>query len=105
MVQSLDRIVVLCEKGVVFIGSTQEQGAWHVTVDGEVHGRAVPTWRTLFRDAYLAEMQHFVDCVREGRPPAVTGADGRAAVEMVVAVNESIRTGRPVVLRDDGEKA
>ena len=91
------RVEILCEKGVIFIGSTQQQGVWHVTVDGEAHGRAVPTWRTLFRDAYLAEMQHFVDCVRDGRPPAVTGADGRAAVEMVVAVNESIRTGRPVV--------
>ena len=92
------RVEILCERGVVFIGSARRHGVEHITIDGQVHGRAVPTWRTLFRDAYLAEMQHFVDCVRQGRQPAVGAADGRAAVAAVMAVNESIRTGQAAAL-------
>jgi predicted dehydrogenase len=50
----------------------------------------------LFKDAYLAELEHFVACVQEDRAPAVTGEDGQRAVEAVRAVNDSIRTGQPV---------
>ena len=54
------------------------------------------SWRTLFRDAYLAEMESFVASVLDDQPTKVTGADGRWAVEAVVAINESLRTGMPV---------
>ena len=36
--------------------------------------------------------------VDAGREPAVTGESGRAALEIVLAVYESSRTGRPVSL-------
>lgn len=89
------RVEVLCEKGLLLIGAVEEPGFTKVTLDGKVNGQAVKSWRTLFKDAYLAEMEHFVDCVREGQTPQVTGEDGQRAVEAVVAVNESIRTGQP----------
>jgi scyllo-inositol 2-dehydrogenase (NAD+) len=69
-----------------------------VTLDGQATRQAFKSWRTLFKDAYLAEMEHFVQCVREGGAPAVTGVDGLRAVEAVVAVNESIRSGQPTSL-------
>jgi hypothetical protein len=50
----------------------------------------------LLRDAYLAEMESFVAAVLDDQPTKVTGADGRWAVEAVVAINESLRTGLPV---------
>ena len=89
------RVEVLCEKGLLLVGAVEEPGFTKVTLDGNVNGQAVKSWRTLFKDAYLAEMEHFVECVREGRTPQVTGEDGQRAVEAVVAVNESIRTGQP----------
>jgi myo-inositol 2-dehydrogenase/D-chiro-inositol 1-dehydrogenase/scyllo-inositol 2-dehydrogenase (NAD+) len=89
------RVEVLCEKGLLLIGAVEEPGFTKVTLDGKVNGQAVKSWRTLFKDAYLAEMEHFVQCVREGKAPDVTGEDGQRAVEAVVAVNESIRTGQP----------
>jgi len=92
------RVEILCEKGVIFIGSAKQHGVEHITIEGEVRGRAVPSWRTLFREAYLAEIRHFVESAREGRPPRVTGRDGLLAVAGVVAVNESIRTGQAVTL-------
>jgi predicted dehydrogenase len=89
------RVEVLCEKGLLLLGAVEEPGFTRVTLDGHVTGQAVKSWRTLFKEAYLAEMEHFVHCVREDKIPAVTGVDGLRATEAVVAVNESIRTGQP----------
>jgi len=69
-----------------------------VTLEGDVTGRAVKTWRTLFKEAYLAEMEEFVFSVREGRDPRVTGRDGLLAARTVTAINQSIRTGAVVAL-------
>lgn len=89
------RVEVLCEKGVLFIGSIKDQGITQVTVDGRVTGRAVKGWRNLFKEAYVAEMAHFIACIREDKPPRVTGLDGLRAVEAVVAANKTLRTGVP----------
>ena len=40
----------------------------------------------------------FIDDVTAGRPPRITGADGRAAIEMTQAARLSARTGRAVDL-------
>jgi predicted dehydrogenase len=49
-------------------------------------------------ESFTGQVQDFLDCIREGRPPVVTGADGRAAVELCQAALLSGRTGRAVEL-------
>ena len=98
------RVEILCEKGVLFVGSVTQQGVTHVTVDGQVANRAVESWRYLFKDAYLAEMEHFIACVCEDRAPSVTGRDGLKAVEMVLAANRSLREGGKVELNEGTAK-
>ncbi len=49
--------------------------------------------------ALRTQLEHFADCVRTGRPPLITPTDARAAVELCVAVHQSLDTGQPVVLR------
>jgi predicted dehydrogenase len=44
------------------------------------------------------QIQDFLRAVREGRPPLVTGEDGRAVVELFTAIYRSNREGRPVTL-------
>jgi len=97
------RVEVLCERGALFLGSVADSGATKVTLDGTVARRAVKSWRTLFQDAYLAEMEHFVNCIRDDTPPRVTGQDGLRAVAAVVAANESMRLGRPVQVESFAE--
>jgi predicted dehydrogenase len=92
------RVEILCENGLLLVGHTEKQTTTRVTRDGKVLGEAVRSWRDLFKDAYLGEMQHFVDCVRGGATPRVTGNDGLEAVRAVAAINESIRTGNAVAL-------
>lgn len=51
-----------------------------------------------FGAAYRNQIRHFVECIREGRTPAVTGGDAEAAFEVSLAATRSARTGEPVAL-------
>ena len=95
------RVEILCEQGLVLVGHIAEQAATKVMVDGTVVGRAVRSWRNLFKDAYLAEMEHFLRSIERGEETEATGQDGLKAVEMVVATNASLCTGRPVEMGKD----
>jgi len=99
------RVEVLCEKGVIFIGSAVKSGCTHVKVDNvEVTGvgtgytESVWSWRSLFKDAYLAELEHLIECIEQKKTPKVTGLDGLKAVAAVVAANQALRSGQPVDL-------
>ena len=47
---------------------------------------------------FADQFQDFLDAIAEGRQPAVTGADGRAAIAMVEAAERSSQTGQAVRL-------
>ncbi|OGO20324.1 MAG: inositol 2-dehydrogenase [Chloroflexi bacterium RBG_16_48_8] len=53
-----------------------------------------------YAESYIAEMQEFVDCLREDREPSVTGVDGRVPVVMGLAAWKSYRENRPVKLSE-----
>ncbi len=46
----------------------------------------------------VRELQHFVDCVNEGKKPMSDGRDGRYAVEIVLATYKSAKEGAKVSL-------
>jgi predicted dehydrogenase len=46
-----------------------------------------------------ASIRHFVECVREGNPPLVTGRDGLEVTRVICALEESVRTRQPVEVR------
>jgi predicted dehydrogenase len=48
---------------------------------------------------HAAQLADLLAAIDEGRPPAVDGEAGRAALEIVCAVYESSRSGRTVRLR------
>jgi predicted dehydrogenase len=45
-------------------------------------------------------MKHFVECVREEKPPRVGGEDGRWAVAGVLAGTKSLLEERPVYIQE-----
>ncbi|MEZ4862341.1 MAG: inositol 2-dehydrogenase [Caldilineaceae bacterium] len=53
-----------------------------------------------YMDSYAAEMQAFLEAVRNDTPPLVTGIDGRIPVVMGLAAWRSYREGRPVRLTE-----
>jgi predicted dehydrogenase len=44
------------------------------------------------------EIEHFLDCIRNDQQPLVTGADGRAALEISLAAQRSAKEERIVAL-------
>ena len=70
----------------------QPAGEWELVYD-----------QTQFPDArdrtFQAQAQEFVDSILESRPPEITGADGRAVVEITEAAYQSSDTGTSVRLR------
>jgi predicted dehydrogenase len=92
------RAEVLGSEGVILVGELQDRAVTTCTKQAGVVTSNFRSWRNRFRDAYIAEARHFVECILQDRDPLVTGHDGRKAVEAVLAANESIRSGRPVSL-------
>jgi predicted dehydrogenase len=50
-------------------------------------------------EAYAAQGNEFLDSIREGRRPSVTGEDGRAAVQVTLAAYESAADRKSICLR------
>lgn len=73
-------------------------GSEGVLLAGRAPQRASRLNTELFHDAYVAQFAHFVDCVRTGTTPRVTGHDARVALQIALAASESVRTGAPVAL-------
>jgi UDP-N-acetyl-2-amino-2-deoxyglucuronate dehydrogenase len=51
-----------------------------------------------FPEFHFLQIQDFIDAVREGREPVVTGAEARKSLELILAIYQSSRTGAPVTL-------
>jgi myo-inositol 2-dehydrogenase/D-chiro-inositol 1-dehydrogenase len=66
--------------------------------DGTTTDAALPFFLERYAAAYRAELEAFVTAVRDGVPPAPTGADGLRALLLADAATESARTGRPVAV-------
>ena len=86
---------VLGSGGMVTVGELRQTSLNVYGADG-VTADCVRYDQDLFRDAYVAELADFTDCVRTGRAPAVTGQDARAALSIARAAIQSVSTGVPV---------
>jgi myo-inositol 2-dehydrogenase/D-chiro-inositol 1-dehydrogenase len=91
------RAEVFGSAGMVTAGDQASSSMRHYSAQGLAQ-RTVRGDTALFGDAYTAELAHFVDCVRTGAPPAVTGQDARAALAVALACIRSVQENRPVLL-------
>jgi predicted dehydrogenase len=67
--------------------------------DGSVLFPAVPE-----TDGYLAEIQHFVDCIVAGKPSErVLNTEVRLVLQIISAIKQSLETGAPVRLQTEDE--
>ena len=51
-----------------------------------------------FAEAYLLEMQEFIDCVQTGRKPEVKVYDGTKSTQIAFATTQSYKEGKPVAI-------
>jgi predicted dehydrogenase len=65
---------------------------------GSTVGWSFPIYEEIWNYGFVQEMAHFVECVRDDKPPLVTGDDARVVLEAVFAAYASAGTGRKVPL-------
>ncbi len=94
------RTEILGTEGTLKIGYLRETPILVMTKDGITHD-TVPYFTERFEQAYITQLQDFVNNVLQGKPPAVTCADGVAALHASAAATLSFKENRPVKIRGD----
>lgn len=92
------RVEILGTKGVIFLGQIHENNIVVCNKEKGISRSFINSWRNLFKEAYLSEDIHFLDCILNDEIPKVTGYDGKMAVKAVRAGNLSIKENRVIDL-------
>lgn len=93
-----DRVEITGTRGVVWVtrghGRLLDVPPVIVHVDGRTTGHAdmATGWETSF----LNSGKHFVDALRNGTAPSLTGEEGREVLAFALAAQQSARSGAPV---------
>lgn len=98
------RTEILGTEGTLKIGYLRETPIMLMTKDGITHD-TVPYFTERFEQAYISQLQNFVDNLLQNRPPTVTCADGVAALEASAAATLSHKENRPVKITEVSAKS
>ncbi len=91
------RVEIVGSEGTLQVGYLRNRRFLLVNKSGVSHD-VVPSWVERFAEAFVHELQHFVDCVIDNKTPLVTGIDGKKALEIAFAATESCQKGIPITL-------
>jgi myo-inositol 2-dehydrogenase / D-chiro-inositol 1-dehydrogenase len=91
------RLEAFGAQGMLAVGNQTATGVRHYGASGT---ETAPPYLNFFLDrytpAYRAELDHLVTCIEQGLAPSPGFADGRAALALADAAEESRKTGRVV---------
>jgi myo-inositol 2-dehydrogenase/D-chiro-inositol 1-dehydrogenase len=93
------RVEIIGDEGAVQVGRFRQTPVRLLDRRGVHHDMP---WTTPDRlgEAFVTEMQAFVDCLRHDTPLPVTGHDSRATIAVGLAATQSLHEGRPVELQE-----
>jgi predicted dehydrogenase len=89
------RVEIIGDEGAVQIGRFRQTPVRLLDRRG-VHHDMPRTTPDRLGEAFVTEMQAFVDCLRDNTPPPVTGRDSRKTVALGLAATQSLHKGIPV---------
>ena len=98
-------ISILGEKGSVEVGgfAVNELKTWNFVEpkpeDEEVLSIARENPPNVYGFGHVAYIQHVVDAILHGKPSLVDGLEGRKSLKTIMAIYESVETGKEVTLR------
>lgn len=101
-------VSIFGERGSVKIGGTALNRIVLWKVEGQLEQEAeiltsqVVDPPSVYGYSHREVLREFVQAVQSGRPPGTPGSEARKSLELVVAIYESARTGREVILNGDG---
>lgn len=94
------RVEVFGSAGMVAVSNRTPDN--HVLLSANDATSAKPQYFFLerYQEAYVAELQQFMDCILNDRSPSVGGMDGLMAVILGLAAKKSLQENRPVKVRE-----
>ncbi|OJG64143.1 hypothetical protein RV07_GL000543 [Enterococcus malodoratus] len=90
------RTEILGTRGSILVGDQGKHNIVVATSDQKLTQPTMHSWMYLFREAYVAEDQAFVDCILNDTTPQCTGKDGLMSVRLVNAGLTSLLENRIV---------
>lgn len=87
-----------CEGGSIYFPQIWGGDATLQIKPFEGEGRRIKISEMQVPPPVQEEIRVFIDAIRNDTPPPITGADGRAAVEIALAAYQSVESGQPVAL-------
>ena len=90
------RVEVFGAKGTAMVDNNTPTSMVVLNESGTIRDKPLYFFLERYKTAFVAEMQAFVDAVRNDEPTKVTGKDGLVPVLIAMAAQESLKTGKPV---------
>ncbi|MCM3652280.1 inositol 2-dehydrogenase [Metabacillus litoralis] len=88
---------VIGTEGTIQIGSLQHHDIKILTSKGSAYDN-VPNFPIKFKESFLNELSHFIECLQKNERPQVSEIDGKIALEIAEAATKSFKTKETVVL-------
>jgi myo-inositol 2-dehydrogenase/D-chiro-inositol 1-dehydrogenase len=92
------RIEILGSKGALRADNVVLSTVAFAGAEGIVSDKPLPFFLERYAEAYRLEIDHFVDALTRGTPPAPSGSDGVKALVLADAALQSVQTGRAIAL-------
>ncbi|MHA6260209.1 inositol 2-dehydrogenase [Sporosarcina sp. CAU 1771] len=89
--------------GTLRIGTVPEKNQVIIFDDHGARKECVSGFPERFKEAYILELQEFIDCIVENRKPEISVYDGTKATEVAFAATESFRENKLVLLNNEKE--
>lgn len=93
------KVEVVGTKGKIQIGRSDAEFIKTTTTEQGTATPFITSWTELFRDAYVAEDQGFVDAIINNKEPKVTGYDGLMAVKIVELANKALAQKEIIIVQ------
>jgi len=90
------RVEVFGAKGSAMTDNNTPTSMIVLNESGTIRDKPLYFFLERYKTAFVAEMQSFVDAIREDKPTLVSGKDGLVPVLIAMAAKESLKTGKPV---------
>lgn len=92
------RSEVIGTEGTIQLGSLRNQDVQFLSLNGNNSSEIVPEYQTRFREAFVKEMEYFVDVLNNEKEPVNTAVAGLRALEVAVSAVESCEKNEEVTV-------
>lgn len=96
------RVEVFGSGGMLRCANSYPDSVMSFRRDGVQSSKPYYFFLDIYRDAFVEELQAFLDAIEQDTEPPITGLDGRKPLVMGLAATRSLRENRPVKLSEIG---